>query len=240
LRANPNLAMFRKAIKFVDAIIVNCNFNKELLSEIAGSEVAKKAKIIHHFAEIPVEDYQKKIKILIVGGFVERKGHDLLFKAIRSLGKEANNLEIWVAGYPGPLDMEQLAKSLGVEDKVKIFGSMTDDGLDFLYQHCDIFCLPSRTDKKGVSEGLPVALIEAMSYGKPVIATKLGGIPEIVDEVLVDEGDIKGIAKAIKLFTENSRLRESSGERNLDIVKTLYSKRNVSKMLKLWLDNISG
>lgn len=238
LRTNPNWSMFRRAIELCDTIIVNCDFNTHLLAEIAGREVGQRAKVIRHYAQIPVNDRCDKTQILIVGGFVERKGHDLLFQAVSALGTEADNIEVWVAGYPGPVDMQQLARDFGVEDKVRIFGSMTDQGLDSLYRQCDIFCLPSRTDSQGVSEGLPVALIEAMAHAKPVIATRLAGIPELVEEILVDEGDVKGLAKALKRFMDDPEFRRSSGARNLEIVKARYSKQNVSAMRELWLESL--
>ncbi len=238
LRYNPNWSMFRRAMELCDSIIVNCDFNKHLLCEIAGNELGQKARVIRHYAQIPGDNRHDKARILIVGGFVERKGHDLLFQAVSSLGADADDVEVWVAGYPGPVDVRQLAREFGVEDKVRIFGSVTDHGLDFLYRQCDIFCLPSRTNTQGVSEGLPVALIEAMSYAKPVIATRLGGIPELVEEILVDEGDVKGLAKALKRFIDDPELRESSGARNLEIVRARYSKENVSVLRELFLETL--
>jgi glycosyltransferase involved in cell wall biosynthesis len=211
-----------------------------LLGQIAGNELGQKAKVIRHYAQIPVNGHFDKVKILIVGRFMERKGHDLLFQAVRGLGAEADNIEVWVAGLPGTVDVQHLAHDLGVEDKVRIFGSVTDQALDVLYQQCDIFCLPSRTDSQGVSEGLPVSLIEAMSHGKPVIATRLAGIPELVEEVLVDEGDVQGLAKALKRFIDDPELRRSSGARNQEIVKDRYSKQNVYVTRDLWLGILDG
>jgi glycosyltransferase involved in cell wall biosynthesis len=240
LRDNPNWSMFRRAVESCDNIIVNCDFHKQLLGEIVGNELGQKAKVIRHYAQVPVNGHFDKVKILIVGRFMERKGHDLLFQAVRGLGAEADNIEVWVAGLPGTVDVQQLAHDLGVEDKVRIFGSVTDQALDVLYQQCDIFCLPSRTDSQGVSEGLPVSLIEAMSHGKPVIATRLAGIPELVEEVLVDEGDVQGLAKALKRFIDDPELRRSSGARNQEIVKDRYSKQNVYVTRDLWLGILDG
>lgn len=236
LRANPNWPMFRRAIELCDRIIVNCDFNKQSLCEIAGNELGQRARVIRHYAQIPANDRCDKIRILIVGGFVQRKGHDLLFQAVSSLGAEADNVEIWVAGYPGPVDMSQLARDFGIEDQVRVFGCVRDRGLDFLYQQCDIFCLPSRTDDQGVSEGLPVALIEAMAHAKPVIATRLAGTPELVEEILIDEGDVKGLVKALKRFIDDPGLRASSGARNLEIVRARHSKQNVAVLRDFFLE----
>ena len=238
LRANPNWAMFRRAVQLADAIIVNCDFNKRLLAEIAGSELGQRATVIRHYAQIPFRDDRDKIRILIVGRFAERKGHDLLFRAVRALGTAADYIEVWVAGFRGPVDVERLARDFGVDDKVRVFGTVADQGLEFLYQQCDIFCLPSRTDSHGVSEGLPVALIEAMAYGKPVISTRLAGIPELVEEILVDEGDVEGLARAIMRLVNDPGLRRSLGARNLEIIKYRYSKQNVSLVRDLFLETL--
>jgi colanic acid/amylovoran biosynthesis glycosyltransferase len=238
LKANPNWPMFRRSIQSADTIIVNCEYNKHLLAEIAGSEVGQRAKVIRHYAHIQPSQRKERVSILIVGGFVERKGHRLLFRAVKTLGSEANNVEVWVAGYPGPVDVMNLARKVGVADKVRMFGCVSDQVLELLYQQCDIFCLPSKTDSHGVSEGLPVALIEAMANAKPVIATRIGGIPELVEETLIEEEDVVGLAKAIKCYIENPDLRQSSGMRNQKIVENKYSRNNVNLMKDLWLESL--
>ncbi len=234
LRANPNPSMLRKALPAADTIIVNCEYNRQLLSDIAGREVAERAHLVRHFAEIPPPTNHGKVRILIVGGFVARKGHDVLFKAVKALGPAADEVEVWVAGYPGPVDVQQLARHLDVEDKVVVFGSIGDRVLTYLYQNCDIFCLPSKTDNRGINEGLPVALIEAMAYAKPVVATRLGGVPELVEETLVEEGNVIELAKALKRYIGDAALRNEEGMRNRQIVKTRFSGRNVTEMTHLW------
>ncbi len=240
LRANPNWRMFRRAIGVTDSIVVNCDFNRRLLADIAGEEHAARAQVIRHYAEIPAYEQRDAVRVLIVGGFSERKGHDVLFKAIHALGADAEGVEVWVAGYPGPVDVVKLAQECGVADKVVVFGSVADQGLRYLFEHCDIFCLPSKTDRHGVSEGLPVALIEAMSYGKPVISTRLAGIPELVEDILIDEGDVQGLAAAIKRLVDDEGLRAALGARNLEIVKERYSARNAQQMRALLLQTIDA
>jgi colanic acid/amylovoran biosynthesis glycosyltransferase len=236
LRANPNWRMFRRAVRLCDDIIVNCEFNRHLLEQVAGSEVARDARVIRHYADIPAGNSAGKVKVLIVGGFRERKGHDLLFRAVQSLTEEAGNVEVWVAGYKGPVDVEQLARDFGVADKVRVFGEVSDRVVDLLFEECDIFCLPSRTDKDGVNEGLPVALIEAMAHAKPVITTRLGGIPELVAEILIEEGDVRGLADALKRYVLDPRLRGVAGARNRDVVRARYSKQNITLLRDLFLE----
>lgn len=240
LRVNPNWPMFRCAIKEADRVIVNCDFNKSLLTEIAGNELAQSVDVIRHYAEIPFDVNLNKISILIVGAFMERKGHDLLFQAVSTLGATSDSIEVWVAGYSGTVDVHQLAIDFGIEEKVNIFGSISDQCLDVLYRHCDIFCLPSKTDSKGVNEGLPVALIEAMAYAKPVVATRMAGIPELVEEILIDEGDVEGLSNALERLIGSPELRKKSGVKNREIVEARYSKQNVYSMRDIWNEVLDG
>ncbi len=240
LRANPNWTLFRQAIHSADQVIVNCDYNKRLLIDAVGNGIQPSVKVIRHYAEIPVVPSPplETVKILMVGGFSERKGHEVLFRAIRSLGADAANLEVWVVGYPDSVDVEQLARDFQVTDKVVVFGTVSDQGLNYFYQHCDIFCLPSKTDRRGISEGLPVSLIEAMAYGKPVISTRLAGIPELVEQILVEEGDVEGLARAIRCLVDDPALRHSLGDRNKVIVSDRYSKQNALMMRDMFFETV--
>jgi colanic acid/amylovoran biosynthesis glycosyltransferase len=232
---NPNWLMFRKSMPFVDEIVVNCEYHKHILSDLVGPEVSQKARVVRHYAEIPENLTKPSVRILILGAFEERKGHDVLFKAIKLLGPAADNVELWVAGYGGPIDVEGIAHDLGIDNKVVFFGRVPDGVVDFLFRECDIYCLPSKTDSQGVNEGLPVALIEAMSYGKPVISTRITGIPELVEETLLEENDVEGLAQALKRLIDDPALREAQGLRNQAIVRERYSKQNVTEMVNLFL-----
>ena len=110
-------------------------------------------------------------------------------------------------------------------------GQISDDVLTVLYTYCDIFCMPSRIDKNGVGEGLPVALMEAMSYEKPVVATTHTGIPELVPDILVPENDAARLAEGIRRLVDDRELRRTMGERNRKIVSQQYSAANVRALL---------
>src|SRR5207245_309733 len=83
--------------------------------------------------------------------------------------------------------------------------------------------LPPETDPSGDREGIPVSLMEAMSYGLPVVATRHAGIPELVSEILVDEGDVDGLARGIDQLGRDPILREELGRRNRELVRSNFS-----------------
>ncbi len=103
------------------------------------------------------------------------------------------------------------AQKVGVADRVNFVGNMdsAQDVRDYL-DTADLFLLPSR------QEGLPRAMIEAMARGLPCIGTKIGGIPELLDEsALVPVNDPKSLAEKIELFLTTPRLANAQASRNL-------------------------
>ena len=96
-----------------------------------------------------------------------------------------------------------------------------------------MFCLPSETTASGDREGIPVSLMEAMAYGLPVIATRHAGIPELVSEILVDEGDAEALARGIEKLGRYSALRETLGRRNRELAALRFSRDNVLQLKTL-------
>ena len=161
-------------------------------------------------------------------------------QAIKKLNRD--DIELWVVGNKvegyADIDLEGLAKKIGIEDKVCFFGQQTGNALRMFFNECDIFCLPSVTVEGGEGEGIPVSLMEAMSYEKPVISTIHKGIPELVKEELVKEKDVDGLVKALRKLIENSELRRKQGKKNRKIVVERYSKKNIENLISIFKDEI--
>jgi colanic acid/amylovoran biosynthesis glycosyltransferase len=100
-----------------------------------------------------------------------------------------------------------------VNDVVEITGSLTADEVQAQLQASDVFVLPSIVDELNKRDGIPVALMEAMAMGLPVISTEVAGIPELVENrrsgLLVREKDAEGLADAIAEVLQNEELRKS-------------------------------
>lgn len=236
LKANPNWQMFRRTAAVCDVVITNCDYNRALVESAVGASLRASPAVIRHYADIvPLPD-TPPFRILIVGGFNERKGHDVLFSAVKALRDRGRCIEIWAAGYQGPVDIAALASRIGLSDSVRIFGAAADSVVDFLFAACDLFCLPSRTDQDGISEGLPVALIEAMAHGKPVISTSIAGIPELVKSVLVPENDVPALSEAIERYMDDPLIRARDGQRNQAIVRERYSEANLDAMQRIFAE----
>jgi colanic acid/amylovoran biosynthesis glycosyltransferase len=131
------------------------------------------------------------------------------------------------------VDVRSLAVQLGVDSQVAFFGRLGGNALKAMYRACDVFCLPCREDSRGVSEGFPTVLAEAMAFGKPVITTRHVEIPRIVDEVVVDENDVGGLAQAIHQLYQSEALRKRLGERNRETASKLFSTHNAELTAKI-------
>jgi glycosyltransferase involved in cell wall biosynthesis len=111
--------------------------------------------------------------LLACGELTQVKGHQFLLHAMRQVVATCPDAVVAIAGH-GPLreDLEALAQSIGVSPYVRFLGFRDD--VPALLNAADVFVMPS------LSEGLPLALLEAMSVGVPVVATAVGGVPELI------------------------------------------------------------
>lgn len=228
LHENPNVQLFKEALQYCDRIITITEFNKSLLVDKYGAP-EEKVDIVRQIVDLDAYKLQEKIKILIVGFFAEKKGHEILFKALKKLNRD--DLELWVVGditaTVHAVDCRQLVKELGLESQVAFFGAQRDTALKALYNESDVFCLPSRKDRMGDHEGFPNVIAEAMAFGKPIISTFHAGIPEALDQaVLVEENNVDQLADALERVCDSPELRKKLGQDNRQRVETMFSPSN--------------
>lgn len=162
--------------------------------------------------------------ILAVGRHVEKKGIDILLNALAGALKKNPNIKLNLIG-DGPLtpDLQLQVEEMGLSNNVSFLGSVPHDAVITWIAQSDIFALPSRTAEDGDAEGLPVALMEAMAQGIPVVSTYHSGIPELVEHdvngLLVEEGNSEQLADAILELTASADLRKRLGQSGYETVK---------------------
>ncbi len=141
------------------------------------------------------------LRALTICRLVEKKGIDTLLRAIVDVPEAA----LTVAG-DGPMrhKLVQMAADLRLADRVTWLGAVDNDRVPALLSAADVVVLPCRTDARGDRDGIPVALIEAMAAGVPVIAGDLPAIRELVEHnttgLLVDGADPASVAQALQLM----------------------------------------
>lgn len=134
--------------------------------------------------------------ILFVGRLTLRKGCHFLVKALPHILEKVADTVLIIIGEGAEMPrLKNLVAQLSLEDNVIFLGSFSNKELPLAYAVSDAIALPS------LGEGLPLVLLEGMASGKPVIATNVGGNPEIINMtncgILVPAGDVKKLAEAI-------------------------------------------
>ena len=207
---------------------------------IAVSRAAK--AFIEHFTDVPISivpngvddkrfsptKEKDKIKakfgikgnvVLYVSRMSYRKGPHVLLNAFSKI--EDATLVIVGSGEMLPF-LKAQAKFLGIEDRVVFMGYVSDDLLPEIFKMADIFVLPSVS-----SEAFGIVVLEAMASGVPVIATDVGGIPEVLKEneagLLVPPGNELELRNAIQKLLNNEELRKWYGINGRKAVEEKYS-----------------
>lgn len=166
--------------------------------------------------------------VMFVGSLDKRKGlYDVVPLAIKRLSAENINF-IFI----GQGDLEYLKsyyRRIGIYNKCQFVGSISRHSLSDFYQKADIFILPSH------AEGLPMTLLETMSFGLPVIATDVGGIPEVVKNgengFLIKPGDDEALAEYISLLSKDRELRQKMGRNNRKKIVENFSLKSYLKKI---------
>jgi len=168
--------------------------------------------------------------IAFTGHIVAEKGVFDLIHAAASLGDLAPVLALAGAG-DRTNDARRLAQALNVD--VRFFGRLEHERLAVLLGACDVFALPS------YAEGLPTAICEAMMAGRAVVATRVGGIPEIVRNditgSIVEPGDVDALARALRAMLEDGSRRERcAAEAHAFALRRLSWRANAARYEELY------
>ena len=151
-----------------------------------------------------------KVSFVFLGRIGQRKGAFDLIKAFASLpAGQRTRTKLTLAGDGDVEQARSLIKSLNLMDSITILDWIDQEQRDALLSKADVFVLPS------YNEGLPMALLEAMSWSLPVITTPVGGIPELVTQaqngLLVNPGDVQQLSEAMQSLIDDENLRLSLG-----------------------------
>ena len=154
------------------------------------------------FSPNPVKN-DISVRLLTVGRFVEKKGIEYAIRAIATAVKRNPNIHYQIVG-DGELreKFKHLIAQLNVEEHIELLGWRTSEEVAKLMAEAHAFLAPSVTSENGDQEGTPSVIIEALARGLPVLSTRHGGIPELVQDTesgfLVPEKDTSALAERIE------------------------------------------
>jgi len=232
----------RYLCKHSDKIIA---VSKNLKNKLISLGVEDK-KVVHIPTSVDIKriKYSKKEKVenlfLSVGRLHQVKGYDILIESVKNLKKSVfpSKFKIVIAG-EGEEKNNLLGKirKYSLEEEIILLGYCKGQQLWDLYRKASVFILPSR------SEGLPNALIEASASGCALIGSKVGGIPEIIEDnkngYLFSPGNVSDLEKKMKKCINNLDLCLNMGIKSRSKAKKYFdNSKRVDKLIKNWSDLI--
>ncbi len=216
--------MLRKIVDGSDAVTVISTFTGQRLKEfVPGAEsviipfgaAAAESAGSHLATPLSTRSREGPFNLLFVGRLVRRKGVDVLLNAAAHL-RDDPRLHVHIVGEgPERRALMDECRRLDLVSTVSFEGGVTSLQVRQFFESCDALVLPAIVTESGETEGLGVVLLEAMGYGKPVIASSVGGITDIVIDgetgLLSPPGDAAALARTIKTaMDEPERMSQMS------------------------------
>ncbi len=229
-------AFARKVLQLIDIILVRTPLHREFLSQrgiephiIKVAPPGLEESDFRRCASSEAQEAREKFGlgsdriVLYVGRIHPIKGVDVIIRATPRILESSSDAKVAIAGRAHArsyqLYLDRLAKELGVEDKVHFLGHVSHSDKDRLISTCELLMLPSSF------EGFGQSLAQAMAKRKPVVASRVGGIPWLVQDgvngTLVEYGDINGLSDAVSHLLQDRNLALSLGRRGRARVTSL-------------------
>lgn len=210
------------------------NGRKKMIDTVRNKVLSEKIHVLHMGVSMQNhESFDKSnhnaFTMLCPANMVPVKGHDYLLQACQLLVRKGAQIKCLLAG-DGPLEkgLRAKAKDMGISDQVVFLGRLPHERLLDMYRRgeIDLVVLPSIETDAGEAEGIPVALVEAMSFGISVVSTHTGGIPELLGRgagIMVKGKDPQDLADAVETLYNDVSLRITFGAKGRERVEQEFN-----------------
>jgi glycosyltransferase involved in cell wall biosynthesis len=222
------IGLNRKIWKNAETVVANSNG----LKKIAEQTEKMRFGVIHNAANTDLfkpankKKQGKTLRLVTVCRILKRKGLQHVIQALKQIEQEDITLDIYGTGEYEE-ELKELVKEKQLQRKVLFHGFKPSKEIAKKLNEADVFIHPSLTEAFGM------VFAEAMACGLPIIATRVGGIPEIVEDgkngFLVKPGDVQGLKKAIQKLKGNPTLMKQMGKDSLKKVKERFSWEKVAQ-----------
>ena len=211
-------------------------------------EIASKVHRIYNGVDLsryhPVDHGSGTPVIVSIGRLIEKKGFADLISACRLLKQREHGFVCEIIG-EGPFEKAlqlQIVRE-GLESCVRLVGPRTQTEIAQSLAHATIFVLPCTHEEGGGMDNLPTVIMEAMAAGLPVISTRLGGIPEMVEQdvngILVKEHDPEAVCAAMEYLIANPEQAREFGDRGRAMAREKFSIEVSGRALRATFEKLS-
>ncbi|MGZ8867194.1 MAG: glycosyltransferase [Thermoanaerobaculia bacterium] len=231
-----NRALLRWKLRETRFVRSISDFNRRFLEGLYPREATGKIDVIHVGIEPqPYEENGRRVqpsarppKILCVAAHKPYKGLPVLIDACRILRDRGVSFACDIVG-DGPMrpELESLIRAGNLGDVVRLAGARPQEEVTRMMAEASVFALASIIAADGQMEGIPVALMEALASGRPVVTTSISGIPELVENevngLLVPPGDAAAFAAALERVLGNPQMRAEMGRHGQQKVRDEFT-----------------
>ena len=210
--------LLREICAAAEFVAAETNYSRDLLRQRCPDSAAKIQRVYNgiDLERFPAPHYEMSgdavPRVISIGRLVAFKGFEYLIDAYADLARRGHEFTCEIIG-DGPLraDLEARIRKLDLSGRVQLLGSLSQGAVLEKLRSADIFALASVIDAQGASDVFPTVIIEAMAAGRPVVSSRLAGIPESVVHgetgLLVPPADTMALAEALSRLLEDAKLR---------------------------------
>lgn len=219
--------LYRKMFNQADIIVALSYFWKDEIEKVTDNP--QKIKVIYN--PCPIIEFSQNVdkckEILFAGTLNKRKGYKDLILAFSKIAMKHSDWNLVFAGNGELKEAKKLAKDLGIENQVVFKGWVSGKVKQKIFSEASIFCLPS------YAEGFPMAILDAWSYGLPVITTPVGGLPDILEHgknaLVFEAGNIIVLSQNLNDLIINKELRDKIGHASFLLSETRFNIATIAK-----------